>query len=115
SPPNDNQPRQTHQSLKSTDRGLVIIVLHPWWRGPTAALVSTLGWLTAFKGAALMAFPDTYLSMGHRLVDMLPWWQTLSAAMTLVGLYLTFIGWIPPRGEVSHSSTSQGPDLSRTT
>lgn len=95
--------------------GLVIIVLHPWWRGPTAALVSTLGWLTAFKGAALMAFPDTYLSMGHRLIDMMPWWQTLSAAMTLVGLYLTFIGWIPPRGEVSHSSTSQGPDLSRTT
>ncbi|MBE5404342.1 membrane protein [Mycobacteroides abscessus subsp. massiliense] len=93
--------------------GLVVIVLHPWWRGLTSALVSTLGWLTAFKGAALMAFPDIYLSMGHRLVDMMPWWQTVSAAMALVGLYLTVVGWFPPRGNVLRS-TSQSLDLPRT-
>ncbi|MEX3756258.1 hypothetical protein ABFW00_10495 [Mycobacteroides abscessus] len=74
--------------------GLVVIVLHPWWRGATAILVSTLGWLTVIKGAALMAFPDMY-------------------AMALVGLYLTVVGWFPPRGNVLRS-TSQSLDLPRT-
>lgn len=94
--------------------GLVVVVLHPWWRGAPAMLVSTLGWLMVIKGAALMAFPDMYLSMGHRLVDMMPWWQTVSAAMALVGLYLTVEGWFSLRGKLSRTSTSQRPDLSRT-
>lgn len=44
--------------------GLTIIVLHPYWRGAPAAIVSLLGWLTAFKGVALMTFPYAYLSWG---------------------------------------------------
>ncbi|ORB56532.1 hypothetical protein BST43_13840 [Mycobacteroides saopaulense] len=94
--------------------GLVIIVLHPWWRGATAALISILGWLTAFKGAALMIFPGIYLSMGNRLIEMAPWWQAMSAAMALAGLYLTVIGWSPARNGVSHSPKTQQQDLSET-
>lgn len=37
--------------------GLAVIVLHPYWRGPAAAIVSLLGWLSVVKGVALMAFP----------------------------------------------------------
>lgn len=42
--------------------GLVVIVLHPYWRGAAATIVSLLGWLTTVKGIALMSFPHAYLS-----------------------------------------------------
>jgi len=75
--------------------GLIVIVLHPYWRGVAATIVSLLGWLTAFKGLALMAFPHAYLSMGNNAVGVAPWWQVCTAIVALVGLYLTVIGWIP--------------------
>jgi hypothetical protein len=94
--------------------GLVVIALHPYWRGPAATIVSLLGWLTAFKGIALMAFPQTYLSMGHTAVSATPWWQASSIFVALVGLYLTFIGWIPARSHPSsHQSVGTTPDLPR--
>lgn len=75
--------------------GLTVIALHPYWRGPAAAIVSLLGWLAVFKGLGLMAFPETYLSMGHTAVGATPWWQVGSAVFAVAGLYLTYIGWIP--------------------
>jgi hypothetical protein len=93
--------------------GLVVIALHPYWRGPAATIVSLLGCLTAFKGIALMAFPQTYLSMGHT-VDATPWWQAISAVFVVIGLYLTYIGWIPTRShQGSHQSVGTAPDLPR--
>lgn len=74
--------------------GLVVIALHPYWRGPAAFIVSTLGWLTAFKGLALLSFPRNYMLMGQEWV-VRPWWQISVALMGLVGLYLTIAGWAP--------------------
>ena len=54
--------------------GLVVIALHPYWRGPAATIVSLLGCLTVVKGIALMAFPQRYLSVGHTAVSATPWW-----------------------------------------
>lgn len=94
--------------------GLVVIALHPYWRGPAATIVSLLGWLTAFKGIALMAFPNTYLSMGYTAVSATHWWQATSVLVALVGLYLTCIGWIPARSHPSsHQTVSATPDLPR--
>jgi len=84
--------------------GLVVIALHPYWRGPAAVIVSLLGWLTAVKGAALMAFPQAYLSMGHTALSATPWWQASSALIAAIGLYLTYVGWIPTR---SHPGSDQ--------
>lgn len=39
--------------------GLIVIILHPYWRGAAAITVSLLGWFTAIKGLALMAMPET--------------------------------------------------------
>ena len=77
--------------------GLAIVVLHPYWRGLAAASVSVLGWLTVLKGAALMTFPQTYLSMGQDALAGAPWWEASLVVMGLAGLYLTVIGWAPNR------------------
>ncbi|WP_078325382.1 hypothetical protein [Mycobacteroides salmoniphilum] len=75
--------------------GLAVIVLHPYWRGAAASIVSLIGWLTAFKGLALMAFPVTYLSFGSKMFSAVIWWQASGAVMAMAGLYLTVIGWVP--------------------
>ena len=94
--------------------GLVILVLHPYWRGPAATIVSLLGCLTAVKGIALMAFPQSYLSMGHTAVNATPWWQASSAVVAVLGLYLTYIGWIPTRPHPgSHQSVDTVPERPR--
>jgi hypothetical protein len=94
--------------------GLVVIVLHPYWRGAAATIVSLLGWLTAFKGLALMAFPHAYLSMGNNAVGVSPWWQVGTVIVALVGLYLTVIGWIPAASRPMTRSAARPPrDLPR--
>lgn len=75
--------------------GLVVVALHPYWRGAAATIVSLLGWLTALKGVALMALPRAYLSLGNDAVGVAPWWQVGAVIVALVGLYLSVIGWVP--------------------
>jgi hypothetical protein len=92
--------------------GLVVIALHPYWRGPAAAIVSLLGWLTVFKGIGLMVFPQVYLPMGHTVLNATPWWQIVSVFVALVGLYLTYVGWVPARSHTtSHQSVRPAPDV----
>jgi hypothetical protein len=94
--------------------GLIIIVLHPYWRGAAATIVSLLGWLTAIKGVALMAFPHAYLSMGSDAVGVAPWWQVGTVIVGLVGLYLTVIGWVPAASQpISRSAARPPRDLPR--
>lgn len=81
--------------------GLVVVALHPYWRGFAAAAVSVLGWMTVAKGIALMTFPQSYLSMGQDAVAGTPWWIISVATMALVGLYLTVVGWAPTHQSVT--------------
>ena len=94
--------------------GLTIVVLHPYWRGAPAAIVSLLGWLTAFKGLALMAFPRAYLSLGNDAVAVAPWWQVATVLVAIVGLYLSVVGWAPALLRPKSSSAAHPPrDLPR--
>ncbi|MUL67848.1 hypothetical protein BOO86_25475 [Mycobacterium sp. CBMA 234] len=77
--------------------GLVVVALHPYWRGLAGATVSALGWLTVFKGVALMTFPQTYLSAGQEAIAGTPWWEASVVIIGLAGLYLTVVGWAPHR------------------
>lgn len=83
--------------------GLVVVALHPYWRGFAAAAVSVLGWMTVAKGIALMTFPQAYLSMGQGAFTGTPWWTISVVIMALIGLYLTVIGWAP-----NHRSAASG-------
>lgn len=94
--------------------GLVIIVLHPYWRGAAASTVSLLGWLTALKGVALMTIPNAYLSWGNDVAAKAPWWQLATLIVALLGLYLSMVGWLPAANRPSSlESAGKAPDVPR--
>jgi hypothetical protein len=91
--------------------GLVVVALHQYWRGAAAIIVSLLGWLTTLKGFLLMALPQTYLSFARTAVDAGTTWRAGFIVMALVGLYLTYIGWIPARRRPTAQPASSTSDL----
>lgn len=97
--------------------GLVVVALHPYWRGFAAAAVSVLGWMTVAKGIALMTFPHSYLSMGQDAFAGEPWWSVSVVIMALIGLYLTVIGWAPNHRSAASAKTTADAtrDLPRAT
>nr|WP_232073631.1 hypothetical protein [Mycobacterium stomatepiae] len=75
--------------------GSVIIAFHQYWRSVAAVLVSLLGWFLAIRGILILAIPDVYDSAGKSLQDnALPVLRGIFAGIALVGLYLTYAGWI---------------------
>ncbi|MEB3032594.1 hypothetical protein, partial [[Mycobacterium] nativiensis] len=80
--------------------GLVVVALHPYWRGVAAFSITALGWMTAVKGAFLVAFPATLLSMPADTSGAVWVFRVVYAAFTVLGLYLTWVGWAP--GERGH-------------
>jgi hypothetical protein len=92
--------------------GLVVVALHQYWQGAAPIIVSLLGWLTTLKGFFLVAFPQTYLSFASTAVGAGTSWRAGFVAMALVGLYLTFIGWVPAPSRPTAQASST-PDLPR--
>ena len=90
--------------------GLIVIALHPYWRGVPAAIVSAVGWLVALKGAFLLAIPEAYLSAADSLADVRGWLMVIYVAVAAVGLYLTYVGWAPQRDR-STASDGSSADL----
>lgn len=75
--------------------GLVVMALHPYWRGVAAFSVSALGRLTALKGAELVAFPGMVLSLPADTMGAVGVFRVVYVAFALLGLYLTYVGWAP--------------------
>jgi hypothetical protein len=93
--------------------GLTIIALHQYWRGAAAIIVSLVGWLIALRGLFLLTFPHTFASVANSMVSDQTWWQALCIIFTAVGLYLTYVGWMPaPSRPASQTPRSTG-DLPR--
>jgi hypothetical protein len=93
--------------------GLVVIALHPYWRGVAATIVSVVGWLVAVKGLLLVAGSHTYFSMANSAVDAMGWWRAGAVVEVLIGLYLAYVGWIPARARPASQPASSTPDLPR--
>jgi hypothetical protein len=93
--------------------GLVVIALHPYWRGAAAIIVSVVGWVVAARGLWLVAFPHAYFSMVNSAVQATGWWRTGAAVEVLIGLYLAYVGWIPARSHSAPQPASSTPDLPR--
>ncbi|BBZ12778.1 hypothetical protein [Mycobacterium branderi] len=93
--------------------GLVVVALHQYWRGAAAIIVSALGWLTVLKGLFLMAFPQTYVSLADSALDATSWWWAGFAIMGLIGLYLTYVGWVPAPSRPTSQTTRSTPDVPR--
>lgn len=75
--------------------GIAIVAFHQIWRGAAAIIVSVLGWLLVARGILLIAFPGVFASMADRMIGATPVWIAAFVVMTLVGLYLTYVGWKP--------------------
>jgi hypothetical protein len=93
--------------------GLVTIALHSYWRTPAAIIVSALGWLIALRGVLLLAFPTAFISMANSVIGMGALWRAVCIGFAVIGLYLTYVGWMPtPRGSASQAASAT-PDLPR--
>jgi hypothetical protein len=81
--------------------GLVIIALHPYWRGGAAIIVSVVGWLFAVQGLVLVAGSHAYFAVASSAVDTMGWARAGAAAEVMIvlflGLYLALVGWVPAR------------------
>lgn len=76
--------------------GLIVVALHPYWRGAAAVIVSLTGWLTTLKGLFLVAFPATYAtSVGEAVIGSGPWLVVVYVVFAVLGLYLSYAGWAP--------------------
>ena len=78
--------------------GLLIIAHHQYWSGLSAILISLFGWFLAMRGVALLAAPQLYASATSAAMNMMPLVQIGFGFLVLIGLWLTFAGWIakPP-------------------
>ena len=91
--------------------GLIIIALHQYWRGAAAIIVSLLGWLVALRGLFLLAFPDTFVSLANKMIGAQAWWQAVCIAFAVVGLYLSYVGWMPVPSRPTSQAANAAPDL----
>ena len=86
--------------------GLIIVALHPHWRSVAAVIVTVMGWLDTLRGFALIALPERFMSIAHSLTG--PGvQQTVYICLTVIGLYLTYVGWKPaPRRTVPQAPSA---------
>lgn len=74
--------------------GIVVVALHPYWRGAPAVLVSLLGWIMVVRGILLMAFPSFFMSVANRTIGAEGVWRAVFVCFAAVGLYLSYAGWV---------------------
>jgi len=93
--------------------GLVMIALHSYWRSPAAVIVSISGWLVALRGLLLLAFPTAFMSMANSVIGMGALWRAVCIGFAAIGLYLTYVGWMPGSRRSAPQAASATPDLPR--
>ena len=93
--------------------GLVVIALHPYWRGAAAVIVSALGWVVALKGLFLVIGSQTYFSMANGAIDAIGWWRAGAVIEVVIGVYLAYVGWAPKPTRSVPQPASSTPDLPR--
>lgn len=93
--------------------GIIVVALHPYWRGLTAVIVSLLGWIMVIRGILLMAFPDFFMSIANRTVGAENLWRVVFVVFVAMGVYLTYAGWIARPKPTISPAVSSTPDLPR--
>ncbi|MGH3725183.1 MAG: hypothetical protein ACRDUS_13805 [Mycobacterium sp.] len=74
--------------------GLMIIAFHQFWRGLAPAIISLFGWFLALRGFVLLAFPQVMQQGVDASVPAVGPVRVFFLFMAVVGLYLTYVGWI---------------------
>ena len=78
--------------------GLLIIAFHQYWSGLSAILISLFGWFLALRGVVLLAAPQLIARGADVSKNMMPIARIFFGFIVLIGLWLTYAGWIgkPP-------------------
>lgn len=93
--------------------GLITVAAHQYWRGAAAIIVSVLGWLIALRGLLMLAFPKAFVSLADSMIRVEASWVSLCIVFALIGLYLTYVGWMPATSRPAPKATSSTSDLPR--
>ena len=64
------------------------------WSSVAAVMISLFGWFLALRGLALLAIPQWYARAAFGAVDALSAIRVGFGILVLMGLWLTFTGWI---------------------
>jgi len=95
--------------------GLVVVALHPYWRGGAAIIVSVVGWLAAVQGLLLVVGSHAYFAVAASAVDTMGWATAGAAAEVLIvlflGLYLSLVSWVPGRTRSVPQPVTSTPNL----
>jgi hypothetical protein len=73
-------------------------------------LIAMLVFTAGFVGGLLFlsAFPAAFASLANHMIGAVGAWQTTHIVTALIGLYLTYVGWMPPSfkklGNVHHTT-----------
>lgn len=89
--------------------GITVVALHSQWRGPTAIVVSVLGWLIVIRGFMLLAFPNVVTTIATRTLGVQTFWQFVMVLMIIVGVYLSLMGWMPESRSARGAASSVRP------
>jgi hypothetical protein len=74
--------------------GLLIIAHHQYWSSLAAILISLFGWYLALRGVVLLAAPQLIESAAGAAMNMMPIVRIGFGVLVLIGLWLTYVGWI---------------------
>jgi hypothetical protein len=77
--------------------GLVLFAAHHHWSGATAILVSLLGLFTILRGMLLMLAPEIAEALATPALHGGPLAWVAGTVSLLVGLWLTYAGWVAKR------------------
>ncbi|MGB0961340.1 MAG: hypothetical protein ACPGVY_01435 [Mycobacterium sp.] len=90
--------------------GLVVVAFHPYWRGAAAIIVSVVGWLAVLEGLLYLVFPTPVVSLADGMIGAQALWVAFCIVFSLVGLYLTYVGWAPTATEPTSPDASSTKD-----
>lgn len=77
--------------------GLMVIAFHQFWRGLAPVIISLFGWFLALRGFVLLAFPQLMQKGVDASVPAVGPVRFFFLFLTVVGVYLTYVGWIRKR------------------
>lgn len=74
--------------------GQIILLMHPAWTPDWRSIITFIGWLLTFSGVLRLLAPKSVLKMGHFLSKRPEVVYSLSTICFIIGLYLTYIGYL---------------------
>jgi hypothetical protein len=85
--------------------GIFIIGFHQYWRSSAAILISLFGWFLLMRGLVLLYAPQLMARAVNRAVggDTVLYIRLGFSVMLLIGLWLTYVGWIARPAAQNHT------------